>query len=619
MMKKLLLSALGLLSTSAAFAQLTVKADANDASYIYVSDVVLFVTDDVSIDKDANATDANAKAGIYLRNEGQLIQGSGSTANSGTGFISVYQDSRSDAYDYNFWSAPVTSMDGNDDFTLNSRIFNLGDSEITAENATFTGAWEGSGTSGLVYANRDPLSISTAWLYAFNQGTQAWRYIGNTGAVDPGYGFTMKGTNITTGGTYNIDTNNQFYEFRGRPNEGDITVALGASSGNYTLAGNPYPSAIDLVSFFNDPDNDGFDAIQYWDEDRTINSQYYVDNKGGYGTWVPGGSNRGDYAAPTFVGYDNNGNPIGGNYGTGDDLARRYAPIAQGFMLKRGTSGGATATFKDEHRVYVQKGDTSVFRTPVERTHLRLHVVFNNYSHFRDLLLTFSDTATEDFDRGLDAQHPMDATLQEAYFKTQGNDYTGEAPRNLVIQSVPFRENLHVPISFKVQQQGRIKIKAAEELNVPYDKVFLLDSEDNSRYEILGNDPTITAAGSVTAQLTLAPGTYDNRFYIVFEMEQEEDPRPITDADRIMGNEASMEFVQDNRKKALEVYNPEAYQVNEANIYDMSGKLVYFAYALGNASYFSFPTYNFADGVYLVRMVTENNGVVSYKLSVSNR
>ncbi|MDA8650819.1 T9SS type A sorting domain-containing protein [Flavobacteriaceae bacterium] len=72
-------------------------------------------------------------------------------------------------------------------------------------------------------------------------------------------------------------------------------------------------------------------------------------------------------------------------------------------------------------------------------------------------------------------------------------------------------------------------------------------------------------------------------------------------------------------KKALEVYNPEAYQVNEANIYDMSGKLVYFAYALGNASYFSFPTYNFADGVYLVRMVTENNGVVSYKLSVSNR
>jgi hypothetical protein len=66
MMKKLLLSALGLLSTSAAFAQLTVKADANDASYIYVSDEVLFVTDDVSIDR-ANATDDIAKAGIFKK------------------------------------------------------------------------------------------------------------------------------------------------------------------------------------------------------------------------------------------------------------------------------------------------------------------------------------------------------------------------------------------------------------------------------------------------------------------------------------------------------------------------------------------------------------------------
>ena len=138
------------------------------------------------------------------------------------------------------------------------------------------------------------------------------------------------------------------------------------------------------------------------------------------------------------------------------------------------------------------------------------------------------------------------------------------------------------------------------------------------RYQILGDGPTITASGSVTAQLTLAPGTYEGRFYIVFEMEQEEDPRPITDA-RSMSNSVNMDFVQDNRAKVLEVYNPEAYKVNEANIYDMSGKLVYYAYALGEANYFSFPTYNFADGVYLVHMVTENNGVVSYKMSVNNR
>ena len=61
------------------------------------------------------------------------------------------------------------------------------------------------------------------------------------------------------------------------------------------------------------------------------------------------------------------------------------------------------------------------------------------------------------------------------------------------------------------------------------------------------------------------------------------------------------------------------YQVNEVNIYDMSGKLVYYAYGLGSASRYSFPTYNFADGVYMVRLVTEDDGVVSYKMSVTNR
>ena len=49
---------------SLSFAQLSVQNDA----YVFVSDQVLYVTDDVNID------DADSK--IYLRNEGQLLQGS---------------------------------------------------------------------------------------------------------------------------------------------------------------------------------------------------------------------------------------------------------------------------------------------------------------------------------------------------------------------------------------------------------------------------------------------------------------------------------------------------------------------------------------------------------------
>ncbi|NJM79583.1 MAG: hypothetical protein HC854_08195, partial [Flavobacterium sp.] len=86
--------------------------------------------------------------------------------------------------------------------------------------------------------------------------------MGNTGVVEPGLGFTMKGvsgSDITIAhpisgslgdGVANNPSNNQRYDFRGKPNDGDISVTVGATAGpnypNQTLAGNPYPSAINL-------------------------------------------------------------------------------------------------------------------------------------------------------------------------------------------------------------------------------------------------------------------------------------------------------------------------------------------------------------------------------------
>lgn len=233
----------------------------------------------------------------------------------------------------------------------------------------------------------------------------------------------------------------------------------------------------------------------------------------------------------------------------------------------------------------------------------------------RDMILNFSDSSTRGFDYGMDADHPMDASNQEAYFTIQ-NDGNGEAQRNLVIQSVPFSMNMSIPIAFKLEQQGRVRIKAAEELNVPYHRVLLLDTQDNMRYPIMGESSSI--GNSITAQLTLPAGTYENRFFIVFEDVPEEDPEDPGHPDtRTVADD--FDFVQDNRAKKLEVSNPEMYKVDEVNIYDMSGKLVYYAYGLGSASRYSFPTYNFADGVYMVRLLTENDGVVSYKMSVMNR
>ena len=69
-----------------------------------------------------------------------------------------------------------------------------------------------------------PLTISRKWLYRWDPYTQRYlpNYAGAT--VPPGYGFTMKGTDVTAAGV--PETQNQLYDFRGRPNNGDIVLPI---------------------------------------------------------------------------------------------------------------------------------------------------------------------------------------------------------------------------------------------------------------------------------------------------------------------------------------------------------------------------------------------------------
>jgi hypothetical protein len=84
--------------------------------------------------------------------------------------------------------------------------------------------------------------------------------VGAATAINAGEGFTMKGTsgNDTTvadaiEGVQNNAGDKQRYDFRGKPNDGNMAIAV--SAGNFTLVGNPYPSAIDLNAYLLDPAN----------------------------------------------------------------------------------------------------------------------------------------------------------------------------------------------------------------------------------------------------------------------------------------------------------------------------------------------------------------------------
>ena len=74
-------------------------------SYVYVNNEILFVTKGINLEKNNNSS---TEASIYLRSKAQLLQGD-DIDNSGDGYLSVFQEGTSNAFDYNYWGMPVVT------------------------------------------------------------------------------------------------------------------------------------------------------------------------------------------------------------------------------------------------------------------------------------------------------------------------------------------------------------------------------------------------------------------------------------------------------------------------------------------------------------------------------
>lgn len=624
-MKNLLLSAALLLSSFGAIAQLFVEPNGATDSFVYVSDQVLFVEQDIEMT--ANPT-AALKASIYLRDGGQLIQGASSSDNSGSGKLSVYQNApNSDQYTYNYWCSPVSitpvgvGKEGNKNFGL-FRLFQIdGVTESTQTQVEYNG----------LNGSSSPLTIANRWIYYKPRGMEeesAYVWAGHENVIPAGMGFTMKGVDAGP-----VPTTGYEYDFRGRPNNGDIDVQV--FNGEWTLTGNPYPSALDLNRVFWDSDNVEILQFRYWDEDKTKNSHFYSENAGGYGTWIPGPTNAdgvptdpgfeaGLYTAPTFSIYNSDGTSVPDpGAATPGMYNRRFAPIGQGFLVEASSNG--TITLKNSHRRFVQEGTAnhSEFRLQGEpqtdidpRTgrpfvsapnpsrvvlpQLRINTTFGT-TNTRQVLLAFSDNSTDGFDRGQDAKSPMDGT-SEAYLPV-GWEQVKDA---CVISTLPFKREKQIPITFSIAEQGEVLMTVIEQIKFDNNVAYLWDSLEHT-FQVISDEGEAT--------VTLDAGLYENRFFIVFKSFREMQADSQSKKEEIL---ASVDVFQNNPVKQLEVGNPEGYEIQSANIFDMSGKLVLSESNLGNSNRLTFPTGNLSEGIYLVMLTTNDGITIDHKITVQN-
>lgn len=599
--KAFLISLLLLFSVVEGFAQLHVST----SSYVYVKDSYVFVNQDTDLQNNGN---------IYLRNEGQLLQGTtGSSTNKGEGKLSVFQEGTSDNFDYNYWCSPVGNASlssGNENFGIT--MFHLPSSVINSSPAIMdTATYDGTSGNGL-------LSISTYWIWKFLSGADYsdWIHSQDNTDIAAGQGFTMKGTsgsdNTDVGETaVNNPGGAQRYDFRGKPNDGNITVNV--ASNYLTLTGNPYPSAIHVNAFLLDPANADCTGIAYyWEHDKTIDSHLLLAYRGGYGTYAPitdSPTDYGVYVPATFDSYNIDGtiNTVGASSGL--SINRKYAPIGQGFMIiGKAVGSPVSVTLKNSHRVfYKESGTYSEFErvsnnlndTPQDQTSngrslIRLNTIMNN-EFTRQIALVLLPTATDGIDRGIDAKRAEEEELpNDVYFFLEQDKF--------LIEGVKFDINKRIPVGVQSTGNTTFKFDASmvDNLNETQ-SIFMYDNLDGSYHDIRTN----------MYEVVLPTGVYNNRFEITFK-------------DASLGNNESdiksdLVIFQNNTSQIFTVSNPNALELKSVILYDLNGKITFDKQILTVQDSYQFSTNGLADAVYLVEVTANDNRKTIQKIIVSSK
>lgn len=580
------------------FAQLHVSEN----SFIYNSDRLLFVKNQVSIANNGN---------IYLRKEGQLLQGNTtSSTNQGLGTLSLYQEGTSNNFAYNYWCSPVggaSAIAGNSAFGISQLSRPISETTSTAATLLPNTIYDG-------VAN--PLQIAARWIYKFLSSSQyaQWIPVHSASTILAGEGFTMKGTAGVDAtsilGVQNNSGSKQRYDFRGKPNSGDIVINL--ALGQRTLTGNPYPSAIDLILFLNNAVNSTGIAY-FWEHDKTVNTHILANYVGGYGTFSPTGA-TGIYVPAIFHAYNGAGDQ-GAAVGAGAHYPRRFAPIGQGFLLE-GNGAGATVVMQDIYRVYqkesaalsvfergLQSSPTDAFLPEIQSVsgfdyttvstlpvpQIKFSAMLNDEA-VRKIVLGFDDNATDGVDHAKDAKTPETNLPADLYFVLNNDNY--------VISVTTFDENKRMPLGFNSSAASNLKFTVDEIINFnPAQSVYLFDKVTGIYHNIVNQ----------VFSIDLPPGIINDRFEITF----------LENALNVNGiSSSSFTIYQNNIAQLLTVLNPTMTAMEQIALYSIDGKQIFKKQISSPTDKYEIDTAHLAEGVYIVKI---NQGEFIQKVMVNRK
>ncbi|MBL4643766.1 MAG: T9SS type A sorting domain-containing protein, partial [Flavobacteriaceae bacterium] len=463
----------------------------------------------------------------------QLVQTHENTANiTGTGQLYIDQTSQTaSVYRYDYWSSPVVE-NGETTYRI-GQVMKDGttptSSSSTLRNINFVGGYNGDNTTS-------PISIANYWLYSFTNG--AWNATGNTGTLNPGEGYLLKGPGVA-----------QNYTFSGVPNDG--TIASEITENTSKLVGNPYPSALDATKFIQDNTAVLDGSLYFWEHTGEARTSTEIEghNKGGYqGGYATRNITMG-VAATAIIGTD----------GLGSATYRvpgRYIAVGQGFFV--GATSTGTLTFRNSQRSYqITDGSNSIFfkGSKIQTTTLPILKIGLDYTNtkqvklHRQIGISFKEGNTDGYESGYDSEiYDLNTQDDDIYWKF------GTGKKYVIAGVGAVQQEVEVPITLQVKSENPLVLFLDAKENISPD-VYVYDKVENTKTKL-------SETGIV---LNLDKGTYTNRFYISFNS-------VALSVDAILENQVALYY--NKNAKELQIKMKSNMDVKKISLWNLLGQEV---------------------------------------------
>ncbi len=482
---------------------------------------------------------------LNVLHEGSLLMLDNNGLTTNNGDINVHKTTTIiKPYDYTYWSSPVKTA-------ILETVFNA-----SPQNSFY------------VFNTKNYSDLNDD---SFDDDENAWQRV--SGQMTAGIGYTAMAPNT------NPFLNTQSVIFTGEVNNGIVNVPIYVSANtnstadDFNLIGNPYPSAIDAVSFLNHTSNatavEG--TIYFWTHNSSVDQNIYSSD---------------DYAVYTV--------------GTGGIMAVSQGQIptrkiasGQGFLVN--AIQDETLIFSNEMRI--DNGNNNFFKESNSKEEnqkndtkiwLNLH---NDSGAFNQILIGFLEDATDAIEQKFDGLR-FDGNSFVSFYSIAEN-------KNLAIQGTKaWQDDMVIPLGFS----SKIKEKITLKISIDHIEGKLADKEVYLQDNLLNKIHNLQLEDYVFE--TEFEGKFDDRFSMRFNQQILNTENTISKTDRLLIK---------NETDFISVTTRENSKIRTIKIYDILGRIVMNQLVDGNELQISKTIFH-QKGVNILHVKLDNSRVLIKKI-----